>query len=424
MNVPEDRRKQLAGFADWLRLRRLAPGHRIPYLVQWVDRFLRLSASRPKESWRDTLRVFLEDLGEGRAAAWQIRQAGEAVSLFRGQYTASRESNAAVHDPPENEPFDRSAALPEMRRLLELRHYATRTQRSYLGWAKRYLDYLGPRAARPPDSADAQAFLSQLATRGRVAASTQNQAFNALLFLHRNVLGADLGDMSATVRARRGRKLPVVLSIEEVRAVMHRLHGTSRIMLELVYGAGLRLNELVTLRVKDIDFEAGTITLRSAKGDQDRVTLMPRRVRPSLSNHLEAVKRLHERDLTVGAGAVLLPHALRRKYPNAEREWRWQFAFPSATLAPDPDGKMIRRWHVSPSTVQKGMKSAVSQAGIAKPASVHTLRHSFATHLLLKGVDIRRIQELLGHKSVETTMIYTHVLPSIAPDVGSPLDDL
>jgi integrase len=167
----------------------------------------------------------------------------------------------------------------------------------------------------------------------------------------------------------------VVLSIEEVRAVMHRLHGTSRIMLELVYGAGLRLNELVTLRVKDIDFEAGTITLRSAKGDQDRVTLMPRRVRPSLSNHLEAVKRLHERDLTVGAGAVLLPHALRRKYPNAEREWRWQFAFPSATLAPDPDGKMIRRWHVSPSTVQKGMKSAVSQAGIAKPASVHTLRH-------------------------------------------------
>ena len=424
MSVPEASRKLLPGFADWLRRKRLAPDHRIRYLVQWVGCFLGLSESRPNESWQDTLRVFLEDLGEGRTTDWQIRQAGDAVTLFCGQYLASCGSTSTTPPPLEGAPPNRMATLPEMLRLLELRHYAPRTQRSYLGWARRYLDYLGQRTPWPPTSADAQAFLSQLATRRKVAASTQNQAFNALLFLHRHVLEADLGDMSATVRARRGRKLPVVLTIGETRAIMCELSGSHRIMLELIYGAGLRLSELITLRVKDIDFEAGTITVRSAKGDCDRVTLLPRRVRVSMLNHLDTVKQLHERDLSAGAGEARLPHALRRKYPNAGREWRWQFAFPSTTLAPDPDGKTIRRWHVSPTTIQKAMKAAVTRAHITKPASVHTLRHSFATHLLLKGIDIRRIQELLGHKSVETTMIYTHVLPSIAPDVGSPLDDL
>ena len=262
-----------------------------------------------------------------------------------------------------------------------------------------------------------------LTTRSKCFSSS-NQAFNALLFLHRHVLFVDLGDMATTVRARRGQKLPVVLSIEEVRAVLAQLQGTRRLMVELIYGGGLRLTEFVQLRVKDIDFDAGTLTVRAGKGDKDRVTLLPRRVHPDLREHLEKVKALHEQDLAVGAGEAPLPDALGRKYPSAGREWAWQFVFPSSTLAPDAETRTIRRWHAAGATVQKAMKAAVRKAGIAKPASPHTMRHSFATHLLIQGVDIRRIQQLLGHKSVETTMIYTHVLVTVAPAVHSPLDSL
>jgi integron integrase len=314
--------------------------------------------------------------------------------------------------------------LVELERLLRLRHYARRTQRAYLGWARRYLRYLGNGRSTPPTPEDAKAFLSHLATHGRVSASTQNQAFNALLFLHRHVLCIDLGDMAATVRARRGQKLPVVLSIDEVRAILAQLTGTRRLMVEMIYGGGLRLSELRQLRVKDIDFDASTIAVRSGKGDKDRVTLLPQRLQPVLREHLQKVRTLHERDLTAGAGEALLPDALRRKYPNAGREWAWQFAFPSSKLAVDAETKTIRRWHVAGATVQKAMKAAVRKAQITKPASVHTMRHSFATHLLMRGIDMRRIQELLGHKSIETTMIYTHVLPTIAPDLRSPLDQL
>jgi integron integrase len=265
--------------------------------------------------------------------------------------------------------------------------------------------------------------LSHLATRGRVSASTQNQAFNALLFLFRNVYEVGLEGMAVTLRAKRGRKLPVVLSVEETRAIFAELSGTCLLILEVLYGSGLRLSEAVQLRVKDIDFDARCIMVRSGKGDKDRISLLPDRVRPALEQHPAQVKALHQADLASGAGAAPLPDALHRKYQNAAREWGWQFAFPSSKLANGEDG-VIRRWHVSPATVQKAMKQAVRRAGIAKPASVHTLRHSFATHLLMQGVDIREIQELLGHKSEETTMIYTHVVRTMAADVRSPLDEL
>ena len=268
-----------------------------------------------------------------------------------------------------------------------------------------------------------KAYLSYLATRRNVAASTQNQAFNALLFLYRNVLQIELGDMGNTVRAKRGRKLPVVLSPEETRGILAQVQGSPRLMLELIYGGGLRVGELATLRVKDIDFDAGTLTVRAGKGDMDRVTFLPLRLIDDIRRHLAKVKIQYERDLASGAGEASLPTALQRKYPNAGREWAWQFVFPSAKLNRDEDG-VIRRWHVATPTVQKAMKSAVRRLGVAKPASVHSLRHSFATHLLMKGADIRRIQVLLGHKSVETTMIYTHVLQTMAPDLRSPLDEL
>ncbi len=434
MKPRPNRANRLSGYATWLVHRRLASRHHTPYFVRWVERFLGMVRTRPRESWQDTLRVFLEDLSDGGLPDWQIRQAADAVGLYCGQFLrseeASREGARTGDQPPHDRPpcaeppGEPAAAFTEMQRLLKLRHYSPRTQRSYLGWVRRYLLYLKPLKSWPPQAADAQTFLSQLATRHNVAASTQNQAFNALLFLHRHVIQSDLGDMSSTVRARRGRKLPVVLTSDEVRAVMAELERPHRIMMELTYGAGLRLSELVQLRVKDIDFDAGSITVRSGKGDRDRITMLPRRVQASLRSHFIEVRRLHERDLAAGAGYAPLPHALQRKYPNAGREWGWQFVFPSVTLTPDPEEKTIRRWHVSPATVQRAMKSAVRKAKIAKPASLHTLRHSFATHLLMKGVDIRRIQELLGHKSVETTMIYTHVIQSIAPDVESPLDDL
>jgi integron integrase len=433
--VAEAQGGRLNGFGDWLRTRRLAPDFKIPHFERWVERFLRMSKTRPREDWHDTLRAFIEDLSVAHMPDWQIRQAADAVSLYCGQFpgrapgpapgSASGPMGAATHLATTGPAaFDPVATLAEMERLLRLRHYSPRTERSYMGWARRYLRYLGGRRSSAPGPEDVKAYLSQLAIRDRVSASTQNQAFHALLFLHRYVLLIDLGDMATTVRARRGQKLPVVLSVAEVRGILDQLEGTRRLMLEMVCGGGLRVSELVQLRVKDIDFDACTLTVRSGKGDKDRTTPLPARVQPELRKHLEKVRALHEQDLAVGAGEAPLPDALRRKYPNAGREWGWQYVFPPARLAPDSAAKTIRRWHASEATVQKAMKVAVRKAQIAKQASVHSLRHSYATHLLLKGVDIRRIQELLGHKSVETTMIYTHVMATVAPAVRSPLDEL
>jgi integron integrase len=293
-----------------------------------------------------------------------------------------------------------------MQRLLRLRHYAARTERTYLGWTRRFLAYVGQCGQAPPTPEDVKAFLSHLAVRRKVASSTQNQAFSALLFLCRHVLMEDLGDMGETVRAREGKRLPVVLSPEETRAVLSHLEDAWRLMRELAYGGGLRVSELVTLRVKDIDFDAGTVTVRAGKGNKDRVTFQPRRLVSELRKHLEKVQALHRRDLAAGAGDAPLPDSLDRKYPNAGREWSWQFAFPSARIDVDDRG-VLRRWHVATASVQKAMKRAVRQSTIAKPARVHSLRHAFATSLLMKGADIRRVQDLLGHRSVETTMIYT-----------------
>ena len=430
---------RLVPFADWLKSKRLAREERIPHLLLWLQRFLRFKQSRPSERWQDSLQAFLDDLDSGRTPDWQLRQTANVVGLFYGQFmkttreeggepTKSARSSgglASLPTPESAASFDPSQAFSEMKRLLDLRHYSHRTERSYLGWIRRYLRYLRQtRAGAVPVPEDARSFLSLLVTREQVSASTQNQAFNALLFFHRFVLDADLGDMSATLRAKRGRKLPVVLSVDEVRAVLAHLTGTRRLMLELIYGSGLRLGELVRLRVKDIDFNAGTITVRSGKGDADRMTLLPQRLREPLEVHLRKIRALHQRDLASGAGNAPLPDALHRKYPQAGREWAWQYVFPSARIAVDPATKSIHRWHAAETTVQRAMKAAVRKAGLSKPASVHTLRHSFATHLLQKGVDIRRIQDLLGHRSVETTMIYTHVLPSIARDLRSPLDEM
>ena len=266
-------------------------------------------------------------------------------------------------------------------------------------------------------------FLSDLATRGRVSATTQNQTLSAILFLYREVLHHDLDWLEGIVRAKKPRRLPVVLTKGEARAVLEQMHGVPWLMASLLYGAGLRLLECSRLRIKDVDFARGEVTVRDGKGRKDRVTLLPGRLAAPLAEHVARIRRQHERDLAAGRGAVMLPDALSRKYPNAAREWGWQWVFPATRFYRDRETGELRRHHLHESVLQRAVKEAVSAAGLAKPASCHTFRHSFATHLLEKGYDIRTIQELLGHSDVSTTMIYKHVLNRGGRGVQSPLDE-
>jgi integron integrase len=261
-----------------------------------------------------------------------------------------------------------------------------------------------------------------LAVEKKVSASTQNQAFNALLFLFRNVLKIEIEDLGSTIRAKRGPKLPVVLTVEEVRQLFSCMEGRQLLIAQIIYGAGLRLMELARLRVKDIDFGSGLIFVRASKGDKDRSTILPGAVREPLQEHLTEVKALHNQDLAKGFGQVYLPDALGRKYPNAAKDWAWQYVFPSSRLSVDPRSGIVRRHHMDETSIQKAVGTATRKAGIAKHVSVHTLRHSFATHLLMNGVNIREIQTLLGHQNVETTMIYTHVMRDMTTAPQSPLD--
>ena len=314
--------------------------------------------------------------------------------------------------------------LDRVRDALRVRHMSPRTEKAYLHWIRRYI--LFHRKRHPSDMGEAEinAFLTHLAVRQNVSASTQSQALCALLFLYRVVLEREVGELEGLVRPKRRRKLPVVLSREEVRSILGYLEGADRLFFQLLYGTGMRLMEALRLRVKDVDLSFDQITVRDGKGAKDRVTMLPAAVKPALVEHLEAVKALHEKDLQEGFGRVHLPYALARKYPNAPVEWGWQFVFPAADLSTDPRSGERRRHHLYDRTVQKIFREAVRKTGITKLATCHTLRHSFATHLLIGGYDIRTVQELLGHKSVKTTMIYTHVLNRGGRGVQSPLDSM
>lgn len=312
--------------------------------------------------------------------------------------------------------------LERVRWHLRVKHYSIRTERTYLDWIRRFILFHGKR--HPDDMAEEEisAFLTHLAVHRHVAASTQNQALCALLFLYTQVLERKLDFMDKIERVTRPPKVPVVLTRKETHAILDELTGEYRIMAELLYGSGLRLMECVRLRIKDIDFGYGHITVRDGKGMHERVTILPERVRWPLQLHLERVKELHRRDVASGGGEVYFPFGLRRKYPNAGRSWAWQYAFPAAKLSTDPRSHESRRHHASEKNLQNAVKLAIKQARVAKAASCHTFRHSFATHLLENGQDIRTVQELLGHKDVSTTMIYTHVLNKPGLGIRSPLD--
>lgn len=424
-------REVLPEFQDFLLARGIVRENYAQFYAQWVSKFL--AFSNENENLKPDLRVtaFLNHLQEKKNIPdWQVEQADNALRLYITLYLKNNTSFLYPNSKPEADKFaDISNIINTMRQAIRIKHYSHRTERSYIGWVKGFYYYVvnvkkKDMNAEVFDADDVKDYLSYLALKKKVSASTQNQAFNALLFLFRNVLKSELGDLSKTVRAKRGERLPVVLSVEEVQGLLGQAKGLSLLILQMLYGSGLRLMELARLRVKDIDFGSNLIFVRDGKGNKDRTTMLPDSIKVSLHSHLKKVKAVHEKDIASGYGEVYMPDALGRKYPNAAKEWHWQYAFPSSKLSIDPRTGKIGRHHISEKTIQRVLKDAVRKAGIPKHATVHTLRHCFATHLLMSGVNIREVQQLLGHKHVETTMIYTHVIKDISKVPKSPLDSL
>jgi integron integrase len=314
--------------------------------------------------------------------------------------------------------------LDQLRDAIRIKHYSYSTEKTYVHWAKRYIIFHNKRHPAEMGVQEIEAFLSHLTQDANVSASTQNQAFNALLFLYRHVLHIELDAPIYALRAKRAVSLPTVLSKNEVNQLLNGMQGLHQLMARLLYGCGLRLMECLRLRIKDIDFEQSQVVVREKKGEKDRLTLLPASLVEPLRAQVAFVQKQHERDLADGYGSVELPFALARKYPNADKELAWQYVFPSGRLSTDPRTGITRRHHLDPSGLQRAVKAAAKLAKINKPVSPHTFRHCFATHLLEAGYDIRTVQELLGHKDVKTTMIYTHVLNRGPKAVRSPLDEL
>ncbi len=402
------------------------PRDKVKYYIGWLDRFFQFYDGGMGAVSDGDVKAFGDFLEASGYKEWQVKQAQEAVFLYIEKFLhkkisfvdSSREDNTRCVVKTWAEAKD--IFLKRMR----LRHYAYNTEKSYREWIRRFILYTGVKSPLTAKPKHVKRFLTYLAIERKVTASTQNQAFNALLFLYREVLGQDFGDFRNTIRAKQSTRIPVVLTREEIKQVFSHLSGKCRLMLKLIYASGIRVSECVRLRVKDLDFGNQSLIVRSGKGDKDRVTLLPGFLHSPLKTHLKTVKAMHDRDLANGHGAVYMPGALERKYLNAGREWGWQYVFPADKLAVDPRSGVVRRHHINQQTLQRAMKAAIRKTDIAKAASVHTLRHSFATHLLEAGYDIRTVQDLLGHKDVSTTMIYTHVLKRGPGGVKSPAEFL
>jgi integron integrase len=364
-------------------------------------------------------------------ADWQVKQAADAVILYIEQFLKKPLkqdiplTKGSLSDSTDQKtPLSWKQTLEEVRNQIRLRHYSFSTEKTYLGWIARFRTYMQDRDPHLLKADDVKRYLTHLALHDRVSASTQNQAFNSLLFLYRHILHTEMDDLTTVVRAKRKVNLPTVLSRGEVKKLLSFLSGQYLLMAQLMYGCGLRLMECLRLRIKDADFESDLLMVRSGKGEKDRALMIPKKIKKELGKHVASLKEIHDQDLKIGYGEVSLPDALEKKYPAAAREWGWQWMFPAEKLSVDPRTGKVRRWHIHPAAIQRAVKEAVRDAKLPKMVSCHTLRHSFATHLLEAGHNIRTIQELLGHKHVNTTMIYTHVVRKEQPGVNSPLDGL
>jgi len=428
-----DRKNGRVGdFEEFLSKLGTVPEDKIKFYIHWVRRFLKFCNYQLENINTERVSQFLDSLdADEKIADWQVKQAADAVILYVEKYLKKtlKQSTSPAKDSRETSTDQKGSVqwkqtLEEVKSAIRLRHFSLSTEKTYLGWIARFKTFLKDRDPHLLEANDMKNYLTHLALHGRVSASTQNQAFNALLFLYRHTLHKEVDDLTAVVRAKRKINLPTVLSRDEAKSLLSYLNGVYLLMGQLMYGCGLRLTECLRLRIKDIDFENNLLMVRSGKGEKDRALMIPEKIKEELSKHVASVKEVHDQDMKMGYGEVSLPDALEKKYPSAPKEWGWQWVFPAEKLSVDPRTGKVMRWHIHPSAIQRAVKEAVLKANLPKMASCHTLRHSFATHLLEAGHNIRTIQELLGHKHVNTTMIYTHVIRKKPSEIRSPLDGL
>ncbi len=392
---------------------------KIPYYLRWIRMYIAFSEKVPAKS--NALSSFIGDIGS-RFPAWQVEQAERAVAMYLSFIREDKEGPPSVAKLPYKLAWQH--VILNMEKELRLRNKSLQTERSYLYWVKNFRRFLGSVPPQVLQEKNLKDFLTYLAIERSVAIATQKQAFNAILFLFRYVLNKQVHDLYSVVRSRKPRRLPLVLSPQELNEITGHLRHPYKLMSEIIYGGGLRLSECLKIRIKDVDFKNKVLTVRSGKGEIDRQTLLPEKIIPNLRNHIHGIRIYFEDDRLHNRAGVELPHALEKKYPNAGKEWAWFWVFPSARISVDPRSGVARRHHRFPSSLQKAFKDAVRTSGLAKNTSIHSLRHSFATHLVENGYDIRTVQELLGHSDVSTTMIYTHVASRNKLGVISPIDML
>ena len=409
----------LESFKNFLSSKGKVNDKYLPYYLKWVMegyRFLDIPLSQFITNEQKS--QFLKYLSKNHED-WQVNQADNALRLY--SYFLSREDSdkGGISAELIN---DWKAVEEKTIEAIRLRHRSYSTEKTYIAWLRQFQGFVKSKDLKELNGKDLQDFLSYLAVERKVSSSTQNQALNAIVFVYRHVLEKDIEDQINSVRARQKRRLPVVLTIKEVNNIFDEMSGLHCLMAKLIYGCGLRLQECLSLRIKDVDIEQGIVIVRSGKGDKDRRTVLPESLKDELLHHMSSVREIYEQERKDNTNGVYLPGALEKKYPNAGKEWGWFWLFPARDLSIDPRSRIVRRHHPHPAALQRAFKEAVIKAGITKQASVHTLRHSFATHLLESGYDIRTIQELLGHRNLQTTMIYTHVATKNILGVRSPLD--
>lgn len=416
-------------FQDFLVNDKKIPNKNIIFYQAWVNKFLSFYQRDLNTVKYDNIKSFLDKLESEDREDRQIRQAYRAIKYFLEDFMDlaidfSETPEDEYSGKPVKNPETWKDAFSKFINEIRFQHLAYSTEKTYLSWIRRFVDFCGNAPPETIQSSHVKKFLVHLAVEGNVSASTQNQAFNALLFLFRYVLEKEFDVSYNVIRVKKSGRVPVVFSKKEIKKLLKHCPEKYLLHIKLIYGCGLRVMECVRLRVKDLDFENKSLVVRSGKGDRGRVTMLPEILHEPLKKHLQEVKKIYELDLTVGNGSVYMPMTLAKKFPHVSKEWAWQYVFPSNNLSLDPQEKIIRRHHITARVLQNSMGIALKKSGIPKKATIHTLRHSFATHLLQDGYDIQAVQKQLGHKSVQATMIYLHVLKNLEGKVISPLDKL